>query len=209
MTPTEPLAHTQAAPAPADAAADLLPTGATGTLRGAAVDVDARRAGRIVAALAIAALAVTGACMAVAAHQANAQITTLRQHGVPVEATVTGCVSLVGGSGSNVAGFQCTADYTVAGATYSATVPGIAPHQVGDRVGGIVASGDPALFTTPAALASSQPSARAYLVPAGLVITAGVAGGLMASRRRRRRWGGGLDRPAHRLPVGTAARGVA
>ena len=207
MTPTEPLAHTQVAPAPPDAAADLLPTGATGTLRGAAVDVDARRAGRIVAALAVAALAVTGVCMAVAAHQANAQTTNLRQNGVPIEATVTGCISLVGGSGSNVAGFQCTAAYTVAGATYSATVPGIAPHQVGDRVRGIVASGDPALFTTPAALASSRASSRAYLVPAGLVLVAGVAGALMVSRRRRR--GGGLDRPARRLTVGAAARGVA
>ena len=207
MTPTEPLAHTQAAPASPAAVTDLLPAGATGTLRGAAVDVDARRAGRIAAALAIAALAVTGAFMAIGAYQANAQITNLRQHGVPVEATVTGCVSLVGGSGSNVAGFECTARYTVAGTAYTATLPGIAPHQAGDRVAGIAASDDPALFTTPATLAASRASSRAYLLPAALVLAAGAAGVLLATRRRRRAGGRG---PAIRsAPVRVLAGGAA
>jgi hypothetical protein len=157
------------------------------TLRGASVEIDARRAGRLAVALAVVGLVSVAVVLAGAGLQKNAQIASLRDHGVPVRATVTRCVSLVGGSGSNVAGFSCTARYTVGGRTFRADVPGSAAHEVGDAIDGVTVPGDPALFSTPQAVASSRPSARVLLAPGALLLAAIAIVAVPAVRRFRRR----------------------
>ena len=56
----------------------------------------------------------------------------------------------MGGTGSSPAGYECTGTYTYRGTAYTEGVPGSADLPVGSTVHGIVAVGDPALFSTPA-----------------------------------------------------------
>jgi len=85
------------------------------TLRGAAVDVDARRVARVLVGACLLALAALSATFFVVGASKNAQITDLREHGVPVEVTVTRCLGLLGGSGSNDAGYACRGSFTIGG----------------------------------------------------------------------------------------------
>jgi Protein of unknown function (DUF3592) len=118
-----------------------------GTLRGAGVSVDTRLVGRIAALVGVLAVAVAAVVLFVAGYQKNTQITSLQTHGVTVDAKVTGCIGLLGGSGSNDAGYNCTASYEYAGRQYTEGVPGNdRPLATGSTVKGIVASDDPALL---------------------------------------------------------------
>ena len=72
---------------------------------------------------------------------------------------MTKCLALVGGTGSSPAGFECTGTYTYRGTAYSEGVPGSADLPVGSTVHGIIAAGDPALFSTPRTVASEQAGA--------------------------------------------------
>ena len=168
------------------------PDAPVGTLRGAGVQVDAGRVGRVAVAVAVVAVAVTAVVLAVAGNQKNADITALRDHGVPVEATVADCLGLMGGSGSNLAGFECTVRYTVDGRTYHEGLPGNAPAVVGTTERGITVASDPALFSTPSVLASEHASWRVYAAPAALVVLLLLATGAILAVRRRR----GPPRPA-------------
>jgi hypothetical protein len=137
-----------------------------GTLRGAGVNVDTRRAARVAGLAGLIAIAVVAVVLFVAGYQKNAQITSLQTHGVAVDAKVTGCVGLLGGSGSNAAGYNCTATYEYGGRHYAEGIPGTEQlRATGSTIKGIVASDDPALFSTPAALAAEHTSARVYVVP--------------------------------------------
>ena len=77
----------------------------------------------------------------------NDQITGLEQHGVAVQATVTGCVGLLGGSGSNVAGYRCWGTFTVDGHRYTKDIPGTVLRPIGSRVPVIADSADPGLIS--------------------------------------------------------------
>jgi hypothetical protein len=158
-----------------------------GTLRGAGVQVDTARAARVAIALGLAILVVVAVVLLVAGYRKNAQITELRTQGVPVELTVTHCLGLMGGSGSNVAGYACSGTYFYAGRTYAEDVPDDALHLPGTKVRGVVVSSDPALFSTPEALAHEHASASVYVAPVVLLlVAAGVSGWLVVRRRRRR-----------------------
>jgi hypothetical protein len=160
-----------------------------GTLRGAGVAVDVRRAGRVVAGILVVGLAVLVVVLFVAGARKNAQIGELRDHGVPVDMTVSGCIGLLGGSGSNGAGYSCHGTFTLGGHRYDDPIPGNTPHSPGDKVAGISVASDPALFTTPKTLRSQHASSGVYLVPAILtaVLALLVAGLVVLGRRRRRR----------------------
>ena len=69
------------------------------TLRGAGVDVDVRRVAQVVIGVSPGGAGVIGVGLFVAGAQKNAQVNSLHQQGVPVEATVSGCIGLMGGSG--------------------------------------------------------------------------------------------------------------
>ncbi len=101
-----------------------------------------RRVTRVAVGLALAGLAVVAGVLLVAGYQKNSQIDNLRAHGVPVELTVTHCLGLMGGSGSNLAGYDCSGTYTVGGHVFTEDIPGntLAPARYDrawcDRAGG-------------------------------------------------------------------------
>jgi hypothetical protein len=93
-------------------------------LRGASVDVNARQAGLAIAGIWLLAFVAIIGVLFVAGIQKNAQVNRLRQQGVPIEVTVSGCLGEMGGSGSNLAGYNCRATFFLAGHRYSDAIPG-------------------------------------------------------------------------------------
>ena len=157
------------------------------TLRGAGVDVDPRRAGQLVLGVALVALAVVAVVLLVAGIQKNAQADALEHHGVAVEVRVSGCSGLLGGSGSNAAGYRCQGSYTFAGRHYERDIPGNVLLAPGTVIRGVVAPGDPGLLSTPAMVAAQRSSWRVYLAPAILFAALAIALVTVVLLRRRAR----------------------
>ena len=153
------------------------------TLRGAAVEVDVRRAGQVFGGLCLLALAATAVVLLVAGFQKNAQITRLHQQGVGLEVKVSGCIGLMGGSGSNAAGYQCRATFTLDGRRYNDAIPGTALYAPNTSLRAIVVPGDPALLSTPRALATEHASSRVFVLPAALLVLLGLVVGAGALKR--------------------------
>jgi hypothetical protein len=177
------------APEPSSAAPSELPSDErVGALRGAGVaGVNVRRVGRIVVGIAVVGLAVLVVVLFVAGARKNDQIAELRSHGVPVEMTVSGCIGLLGGSGSNPVGYSCHGTFTIGGHRYDDRIPGNTLYGPGDTLAGITVASDPALFTTPATLRTQHVSNGVYVVPAVLavILVLAVAGLIVLGRRRR------------------------
>ena len=154
------------------------------TLRGAGVEVDARRVAGAVAFVCLLGLAVLVAILFVAAVQKNAQITRLRQQGVPVQVTMTGCIGLAGGSGSNLAGYECRGSFNLGGRRYNEVIPGSAFRRPGSTVAAVAVADDASLVTTAAALETEHASAGAFVLPTILlvVLLAAVTGVLLRRR---------------------------
>ena len=108
------------------------------TLRGASVDVDPRRALRLVVAVCLVALTLVAVVLLVAGANKNSQSVSLHDHGVPVSVTVTGCLGLLGGSGSNGAGYACKGSYTFNGHRYVQAIPGTTLLHPGDVIPGVI-----------------------------------------------------------------------
>jgi hypothetical protein len=158
-----------------------------GALRGAGVQVDAARVGYIAAVLGLVAVIVVAGVLLAAGVKKNSQIDSLKSANVvPVDLTVTKCLALVGGTGSSPAGFECSGTYTYRGTAYTEGVPGSADLPVGSTVHGIIADGDPALYSTPRAVASEQTSAVRVVLPAVVLVLA-LVGLVWAVLRRRGR----------------------
>jgi hypothetical protein len=157
------------------------------TLRGAGVDIDVRKAGRVIVGICLVALAVLVVVLFVAGVQKNAQINRLRQHGVPVTVTVSGCLGLLGGSGSNSAGYACQGTFTLDGHRYSESIPGNALRPPGTKVRAVAVSGAPPLLSTAHAVATDRASAGVFVVPSILLLTLVVLVGALVFRRRRMR----------------------
>jgi hypothetical protein len=156
------------------------------TLRGAAVDVDVRRAARVIAVIVLAALAVIVASLFVADANTNAEITSLQRHGVVVDITVTGCDALLGGSGSNAAGYRCWGTFELHGRRYHETVPDGSLHAIGTKVSVIAADNDPGLIATVHQVRSERASWSVFTVPTVLLVVL-IASLLAIVLRRRRR----------------------
>ena len=82
------------------------------------------------------ALAAVAVVLLVAGVQKNAQADTLHQHGVPVDVTVTGCLGLLGGSGSNGAGYALQGDVHLRRRRHTQAIPGNAVHAPGSVIRG-------------------------------------------------------------------------
>lgn len=149
------------------------------------MDVDARRAGRLVVGVCLVALAVLVVVLFVAGANKNAQINNLRRHGAPVEITVTKCIGLLGGSGSNGAGYACTGTYTVGGRRYDEAIPGNALLVTGAKLRGVTVRGDPTLVSTVVAVTTERASWRVFIVPTILLIILVLLVGTLVLRRRR------------------------
>src|SRR5580704_9665846 len=117
------------------------------TLRGAGVNYDARKVGRVAVGLCLLTLAVLVVIFTVAGFHKNSQINGLRNDGVPVTVTITHCFGLMGGSGSNAAGYSCTGSFSVHGNRYTESLPGTEFHHIGSTVSATVVPNDPALVS--------------------------------------------------------------
>jgi hypothetical protein len=163
------------------------PDGPVTTLRGAGVDVDPHRATQLIVGTCLVALAVVAVILLVSGIRKNAHDASLQDHGVPVSVTVSGCLGLLGGSGSNAAGYACKGSYTYDGLRYQQAIPGDALLHAGTVIRGVIVSSDPRLLSTPAAVAAQHSSWRVYLAPAilfGILVVA--SGALLLARRHHR-----------------------
>ena len=171
-------------------------------LRAGSVDIDARPIGRAIAVLLLAALVVVAVVLAVAGTQKNNQIDRLRQDGVPVTITVSSCLGLLlGGSGSNAAGYTCRGTFTAAGHRYTEGIPGDTLYPPGTTIRAVRVPGDPALISPLTVLATEQPSWRVYLLPAVLLAGAALLLVLLVYSRRRAR-GATATQPTVRVIAG-------
>ena len=157
---------------------------AVSTLRGAGVEVDVRRVGRVAGALCLVAVAVLSIALFVAGANKNDEITRLRQHGAAVEVTVTGCLGLLGGSGSNAAGYECKGTFALAGHRYHEDIPGNTIRTPGSTVRAVAVPGSPPLLSTARAVASDRPSWPVYVAPTILVVVDALVVGALIVRRR-------------------------
>jgi hypothetical protein len=160
------------------------PDGPLTNLRGAGVDVDVRRVGQVVIGICLVGVAVLAIIQLVAGFQKNAQINSLRNNGVPVQIRVTGCMGLLGGSGSNAAGYDCRGMFTLDGQTYTENLPGNTLLTPGSTLQGVSVSGDPALVSTPNIVAAEHPSWTVFTVPVILLVFLAAILAVLFIRRR-------------------------
>ncbi len=162
------------------------PADRVGTLRGAGVGtIDTRRLGRIVVGLILATLAVLVVVFTVVGVHKNQQADRLRDDGVPVTFTISACTGLLGGSGSNFAGYVCHGAYRLDGHAYSEQLPGNDFHRPGATVPAVAVPGDPALVSPAAMVRTEHSSAGVFIVPAILLVVLLGLVGLVLLRRRK------------------------
>ena len=155
------------------------------TLRGARVAIDHRRAGRAVLVACLVGLVVAaGVLYAAGAHQ-NAQVSSLRDHGVAVDVTVTGCLGQLGGSGSNAAGYTCRGTYTLGGHRHGVAIPGSSLLSPGQKVREITVAADPGLVSSPDTVATRTASWTVFVLPTVLLVITLVGAGRWLLRGRR------------------------
>jgi hypothetical protein len=148
--------------------------------------VDSRKAVRILVALSLVTLGVLAIVFFVGGAHRNAQVTRLKQHGVPVVMTVTNCIGVASGSGSTPASFTCRGTFTLSGHRYNEIIGGTsALFPAGSSVRAVTVPGDPALVSTARSVASEHSSFSVFVVP--IVLTALFVAGLLAVVVRRRR----------------------
>jgi hypothetical protein len=158
------------------------------TLRGAGVGtVDTRRVARVAIGIVLATLLVLVVVFAVAGLHRNEQADRLHQEGVPVTFTITACTGLLGGSGTNVAGYTCRGIYSLDGHRYSEQLPGNDFHRPGSTVRGIAVPGDPALVSPAAMVKTEHSSSGVFVLPAILLLVLVLLVGLLVLRRRAAR----------------------
>jgi hypothetical protein len=161
------------------------------------VDVDVRRVGRVVVGVCLVAVAVVAVVLFVAGAHKNSQINLLRRHGVPVEATVSRCLGLLGGSGSNAAGYTCKGTFTIDGHRYNEVIPGNTLYPPGARIRAVAVPGNPPLLSTTRAVESEQASWRVFILPTVLLAVLVLLVTALALRRRRGpEHSGGAEHPS-------------
>ncbi|HUE08968.1 MAG TPA: DUF3592 domain-containing protein [Acidimicrobiales bacterium] len=141
----------------------------------------------MVVGLILATLATLGIVFIVVGINKNDQINELKDHGVPVTYVVSKCLGLLGGSGSNGAGYSCQGSYTINGRRVFENLPGSSQHAPGDRVEAISVPSDPTLLSTPAIVDSERASTNVFILPAVLLGVGAMLGLTVLLRRRRRR----------------------
>lgn len=169
-----------------------------GQLRGAGVQVNSRRVGQVAIGIVLAVLAILAVVFTVARVHTNQQDDRLHNDGVPVTFTITGCMGLLGGSGSNAAGYSCHGTYALDGHRYSEQLPGDSFHRPGSTVAAIAVPGDAALVSPAAIVATEHSSAAVFVLPAILAIVLVLLVALLLLLRRRRHAAESADSPPAR-----------
>jgi hypothetical protein len=158
--------------------------GRVAPLRGASVDVDSRRVGQILLAVFVAALTVLVVVLFVADVHRNSQISSLKEHGVAVNATVTNCIGELGGSGSTIARYDCNGTFELDGKHYRVRIPGSNLRPAGATVPLIAAENDPGLIATSQQVRSEHASWSAFIFPIVLLFVLVVIVVAIIARRR-------------------------
>jgi hypothetical protein len=134
------------------------------------VEVDSRRVARgLIGACVVTLAAVTVVLFAAAVHK-NAQITSLRRHGVPVEVTVSRCLGVLSGSGSNAAGYSCRGTFVLDGQRHRVTIPGDTLVAPGTTIRMITVESDPGLVATIHQVGREHPSPGVFVLPTVLLV---------------------------------------
>jgi hypothetical protein len=163
---------------------DIGSPGPVSMLRGARIEIDGARVGRALAAAVLAAFAVFAVVFFVVGAHKNAQINELRRHGVPVELTVTKCQGLMGGSGSNLAGYTCAGTFRFDGRLFDEPIPGTAEFGPGTKVAVVTAANGSGLFAPIGVLAAERSSWKVFILPAALALVFALLAGALLLRRR-------------------------
>jgi hypothetical protein len=170
-----------------------------GQLRGAGVSVDARRVGQVALGIVLVTLAVLAIVFTIVGIHTNQQDDRLHHDGVPVTFTVSGCLGLLGGSGSNAAGYSCRGAYTLDGKRYAnLQLPGDSFHRPGSTVAAIAVPGDPALVSPASIVETEHSSGGAFVLPIVLAVILLVLVALLLLLRRRRQAAGSPNAPGLR-----------
>ncbi len=156
------------------------------TLRGAGVNYNARKVGQVVVGLCLVTLAVLVVVFTVAAFHRNNQINELHHDGVPVTVTVTKCIGLMGGSGSNPAGYSCSGSFTLHGTQYTEALPGSGFRKIGSTLEATAVPNDPALVSPNSILDSEHASFSVFVLPLILLAVLVLLVALIVLVRRRR-----------------------
>jgi len=159
-------------------------------LRGAAVQIDARRLAQVLVIIVVTTLAVLVVVFTVVGVDKNHQIDQLHDEGVAVNVTVTGCQGLLGGSGSNGAGYACRGTYGLGGHRYNEQLPGTALHAPGTVIRAVAVPGDPALVSPVSVVDAEHSSATVFILPAVLLVLLVAILAMVLLRRRAKRAGG-------------------
>ena len=154
---------------------------------GGPVEIDARRLGRVLIVAVIALLALTGILLAVIEAGSQSGASSLRRHGVPVQATVSSCTGITSGIGMGAEYYQCRGTYSLSGQSPDAVIHGVRSQlPEGTLVDALVVPGRPSTLT--ARTAVPPPSAGRYVpsIVIGALAVAGAIGlGVREARSRR------------------------
>ncbi len=159
-------------------------------LRGAAVQIDGRRVAVLVVGIVLVTLAVLVVVFIAVGIHKNRQINQLHDQGVAVTVTVTSCQGLLGGSGSNGAGYSCRGTYELGGHRYNELLPGTSLHAPGATIPSVAVPGDAALVSPVSVIDSEHASDNVYILPGVLLVILVAIVGALALRRKRKSSGG-------------------
>jgi hypothetical protein len=148
-------------------------------------DVNPQVVLRVVVGIIILGLAISSVALFVAGAHKNGQIDDLKANGIRVQVTATGCLGLLGGSGSNAAGYDCKGAFTFNGHHHVDTLPGGQFHRPGTVLSEMVARDNPGLIDTVHAVATERASGTVYVLPAILAVVALALLGLVAALTHR------------------------
>ena len=105
--------------------------------------------------------------------------------------TITSCQGLLGGSGSNGAGYACRGTYVLGGHRYNEQLPGTALHAPGTVIRAVAVPGDPALVSPVSVIDAEHSSATVFILPAVLLVLLVALLAVVLLRRRRAKPAGG------------------
>ncbi len=95
---------------------------------------------------------------------------------------------MLGGSGSNAAGYSCHGTYTLDGARFTEALPGSDFYRPGTKVAAVAVPGDPALVSPIHIVETQHSSASVFVLPAALTLALLViVSALLFKRRATRR----------------------
>ena len=183
--------------------ADGAPPSTTSThensgLRGPAAAGDLTKATPWIALIVGVLLVVIAVVVFLGGQSANSAAKRIATSGIRVEATVTNCVGNLGGSGSNGAGYTCTATYKIDASHYSSVVQALSTYHDPGTVISVTADPlHPSSITLTGAVGTGHAS-KVPLIVALLLLLAGLVLGTLGVLRltHRRQSSGGIGSDA-------------